>query len=98
MYVYQTKCNKCNALTQIHQFEKILVLSAGPSWRTRGLLAAANLTGLDLQILKQPPIHPDLVNAFQALGDESTQHPALARGSRTSISSNTSGNLISTLP
>lgn len=37
--------------------------------------AAAQLTGLQLKIPKQPPIHPDLVNAFQALGPEEIQHP-----------------------
>ncbi|GFF31854.1 hypothetical protein IFM61606_10749 [Aspergillus udagawae] len=56
-------------------FQTILTLSAGPSWRTRGLLAAANLTGLQIQIPKQPPIDPDLVNAFQNLGAEGSPHP-----------------------
>lgn len=59
----------------MYQFQEILVLSAAPSWRTRGLLAAAQLTGLQLKIPKQPPIHPDLVNAFQALGPEEIRHP-----------------------
>lgn len=39
------------------------------------MLAAAQLTGLQLKIPKQPPIHPDLVNAFQALGPEEIRHP-----------------------
>ncbi|KAK8117405.1 uncharacterized protein PG998_005686 [Apiospora kogelbergensis] len=46
-------------------FEKILVLSVGPSWRTRGLAAAANLTGLDFTILPQRQHSDELVHAFQ---------------------------------
>ncbi|KAK8007345.1 hypothetical protein PG989_001335 [Apiospora arundinis] len=46
-------------------FEKILVLSVGPSWRTRGLDVAANLTGLNFTILPQRPHSDQLVHAFQ---------------------------------
>ncbi|KAE8355892.1 hypothetical protein BDV28DRAFT_128072 [Aspergillus coremiiformis] len=54
-------------------FQSILALSAGPSWRTRGLMAAANLTGLSIYIPPQPPIHPDLVTVFETIGREDTQ-------------------------
>ncbi|OJJ95598.1 glycosyltransferase family 25 protein [Aspergillus aculeatus ATCC 16872] len=50
-------------------FQAIFALSAGPSWRTRGLLAAANLTGLEITLPPQPPISAAVVTAFQALGD-----------------------------
>ncbi|KAE8145228.1 hypothetical protein BDV25DRAFT_165135 [Aspergillus avenaceus] len=56
-------------------FQKVLALSTGPSWRTRGLMAAANLTGLDIDIPPQPPIHPDLVRTFETLGPEDGQRP-----------------------
>ncbi|KAE8394150.1 hypothetical protein BDV23DRAFT_17121 [Aspergillus alliaceus] len=57
-------------------FQSILALSTGPSWRTRGLFAAANLTGLSIQMPPQPPIHPDLVRIFETMGPEEIQHPA----------------------
>ncbi|EAU38147.1 conserved hypothetical protein [Aspergillus terreus NIH2624] len=56
-------------------FQKILALSAGPSWRSRGLQAAAELTGLQIEIPAQPPINPDLVNAYQTMGPASVEHP-----------------------
>ncbi|KAE8384727.1 hypothetical protein BDV23DRAFT_166244 [Aspergillus alliaceus] len=56
-------------------FQKILALSTGPSWRTRGLLAAANLTGLSIDIPPQPPIHPDLVTTFETLGQDGIERP-----------------------
>ncbi|KAK7921473.1 hypothetical protein PG985_009495 [Apiospora marii] len=46
-------------------FEQMLVLSVRPSWRTRGLEAAAKLTGLDFTILPQTPSPDDAVAAFQ---------------------------------
>ncbi|RMZ39271.1 hypothetical protein CA14_003208 [Aspergillus flavus] len=57
-------------------FQSILALSTGPSWRTRGLLAAASLTGLDIQIPPQPPINPNLVDAFEHMGPDNVQHPS----------------------
>ncbi|KAE8142818.1 hypothetical protein BDV38DRAFT_234083 [Aspergillus pseudotamarii] len=57
-------------------FQSILALSTGPSWRTRGLMAAANLTGLSIHIPPQPPIHPDLVKTFETLGSEYIRHPS----------------------
>ncbi|KAL4803338.1 hypothetical protein BDV18DRAFT_144613 [Aspergillus unguis] len=56
-------------------FEAILALSPFPSWRTRGLQAAANLTGLDIKIPSQPPLHPELVDAFAGLGPDDARHP-----------------------
>lgn len=47
------------------QFEQLLVLSVRQSWRTRGLEAAANLTGLSFNILPQTPSPDDAVQAFQ---------------------------------
>ncbi|KAK8094784.1 hypothetical protein PG997_001469 [Apiospora hydei] len=46
-------------------FEKLLVLSVRPSWRTRGLEAAAKLTGLDFTVLPQTPSPDDVLHAFQ---------------------------------
>ncbi|OJJ52371.1 hypothetical protein ASPSYDRAFT_62883 [Aspergillus sydowii CBS 593.65] len=56
-------------------FEAILALSPYSSWRTRGLQAAANATGLDIQIPPQPPIATDIVTAFASLGSEDRAHP-----------------------
>ena len=63
------------ATTNNGKFEKILTLSAKPSWRTRGIHAAANLTGLDIQIPPQPPINPNIVNAFPSFGPENIVRP-----------------------
>ena len=59
----------------ISKFEQILVLSHGPSWRTRGLAAAASLTGLQYTIPPQPPVHPDLRDAFAKIGGKEKDHP-----------------------
>ncbi|KAJ0422252.1 hypothetical protein BJY00DRAFT_79866 [Aspergillus carlsbadensis] len=56
-------------------FEAILALSPFPSWRTTGLLAAAHYTGLDIRIPPQPPIHPEMIDAFAALGPPEARHP-----------------------
>lgn len=57
-------------LTQFLKFEKLLVVSPRPSWRTRGLEAAAQLTGLNFTIPPQPKIVDEFVRAFQSLGAE----------------------------
>ncbi|OAG43374.1 hypothetical protein AYO21_02311 [Fonsecaea monophora] len=49
-------------------FEKLLALSSKPSWRTRGLQAAANLTGLEFTIPTQPHNPEELVHAFEEIG------------------------------
>ena len=51
-------------------FQKILALSTGRSWRTRGLTAAAAYTGLDIGIPKQPIITSELVEAFSRIVDD----------------------------
>ncbi|KAI9371062.1 hypothetical protein BJX61DRAFT_535106 [Aspergillus egyptiacus] len=56
-------------------FEAILALSPYPSWRTTELQAAAEFTGLDIRIPPQPPTHPEIVDAFAALGPEEARHP-----------------------
>lgn len=45
------------------------------SWRTRGLAAAASLTGLSIDIPPQPPINNDVAEAFADLSDDDTPHP-----------------------
>ncbi|KAI3322963.1 glycosyltransferase family 25 protein [Xylariaceae sp. AK1471] len=52
-------------------FQKLLVVSTGPSWRTRGLAAAANLTGLQLSIPPQPQNPQEFVRAFEKIGAQS---------------------------
>jgi hypothetical protein len=52
-----------------------VVLSAGPSWRTRGLEAAAKYSGIDLNIPVQPLITDELIDAFHKLGPTSVPHP-----------------------
>ncbi|KIW71679.1 hypothetical protein PV04_03817 [Phialophora macrospora] len=49
-------------------FQKLLALSSKPSWRTRGLLAAAELTGLDFTIPPQPRNPNELIHAFEDIG------------------------------
>ncbi|KUJ13305.1 uncharacterized protein LY89DRAFT_687467 [Mollisia scopiformis] len=56
-------------------FQKILVLSTRPSWRTRGLHAAAAHTNLDLTIPNQALPTDELITAFQSLGPSSVKHP-----------------------
>jgi len=56
-------------------FEKILVVSSRPSWRTRGLQAAGNFTGLDITTTEQPLILDEVIIAFQNLGSESGSRP-----------------------
>ncbi|KAI1302649.1 hypothetical protein F5Y03DRAFT_208362 [Xylaria venustula] len=51
-------------------FQKILALSTGPSWRTRGLDAAAQLTGLQVTVPTQPRNPPELLDAFAKIGKE----------------------------
>ncbi|OAP56638.1 hypothetical protein AYL99_08750 [Fonsecaea erecta] len=51
-----------------HNFEKLLVLSSRDSWRTRGLQAAANLSGLDFTIPTQPHNPEDVIYAFEDMG------------------------------
>lgn len=57
-------------------FQKILALSTRPSWRTRGLTAAASLTNLKVDIPDHPPLTDELVNAFGTMGDKGDE-PAL---------------------
>lgn len=42
-------------------------MSLKPSWRTRGLLAAAELTGLRIEIPEQPYNTDDLIRAFESI-------------------------------
>ncbi|KXJ86054.1 hypothetical protein Micbo1qcDRAFT_126930, partial [Microdochium bolleyi] len=59
-------------------FQKMLVLSTKPSWRTRGLLAAAKLTGLDFSIPPQPPNALTTIEGFMAMSPKGDKtRPAL---------------------
>ncbi|KAJ9615752.1 hypothetical protein H2200_001829 [Cladophialophora chaetospira] len=51
-------------------FQQLLALSAKPSWRTRGLHAAAKQTGLNFYIPPQPHNPPEFVEAFEHIGAE----------------------------
>ncbi|KAJ5183832.1 hypothetical protein N7492_001448 [Penicillium capsulatum] len=58
-------------------FQKILVLSDRPTWRTRGLQAAANLTNLDITIPPKPPVDDRLAKSFMEIDqDNGYNHPA----------------------
>lgn len=57
------------------QFEKIIALSLGTTWRVGGLRAAANITGLDIYIPIQPRIRPEVAKAFEDLGAEGVPRP-----------------------
>ncbi|KPI36212.1 uncharacterized protein AB675_8846 [Cyphellophora attinorum] len=49
-------------------FQTILALSTGPSWRSRGLNAAAKYVGIQVQYPPQPRNPESLVEAFQKIG------------------------------
>ncbi|KAI1104098.1 glycosyltransferase family 25 protein [Jackrogersella minutella] len=51
-------------------FQKLLALSTKSSWRTRGLEAAANLTGLEFTVPPQGHSSDEFVKAFQNIGAE----------------------------
>jgi hypothetical protein len=51
------------------------VLSEGPSWRTRGLNAAAEYSGIDLEIPVQAPLTEEMIDVFQKMGPASVPHP-----------------------
>ncbi|KAL4994179.1 hypothetical protein BDV10DRAFT_9881 [Aspergillus recurvatus] len=59
-------------------FQQIFALSQRHSWRTRGLKAAANLTGLQVTIPPQPPVDDRLAEAFASIqgGPWETEHPS----------------------
>jgi Glycosyltransferase family 25 (LPS biosynthesis protein) len=56
-----------------------LVLSKSPSWRTRGLTAAAAYTGLDIEIPVQALPTPEFIQVFRDLGDPKGKHPGLGQ-------------------
>ena len=64
----QVGIQKSAAVNATLGFEKILALSQSPSWRTHGLQAAANLTGLTITIPPHPYTSPKLGDAFANLG------------------------------
>lgn len=66
------------------QFQKILALTpSSVSWRTKGLIAAAQLVGLQIDIPTQPPNSRHFIDAFAAQdgprswGSPRTTHPNL---------------------
>jgi len=63
------------------------VLSKGPSWRTRGLHAAAKYTGLDVTIPIQPHVTDEMIAAFQEMGSKDVPHPKQLGEARTWLSS-----------
>ena len=60
-------------------FQKLLALAIGPSWRSRGLEAAAKITNLTIEIPVQSSFTEEFVNAFMELGPPEGKHPG--RGS-----------------
>lgn len=56
-------------------FQKILALSTGTPWRVDGLKAAANLTGLDIEISIQDSPTPEQVVTFQDLSRDGSTRP-----------------------
>ncbi|QDS69952.1 hypothetical protein FKW77_002426 [Venturia effusa] len=75
-YVEQPESPRASASNSSLGFEKIVVLSRKPSWRTRGLQAAADLTGLEISIPSQPFISPHVAEAFEKIGTGETVIPA----------------------
>ena len=60
-------------------FQKLLALAKGPSWRSRGLEAAAKITNLTIEIPIQSSYTEELVHAFMEIGPQESKHPG--RGS-----------------
>ena len=56
-------------------FQKIFALSHAPSWRSRGLLKAAQHSGLEISIPKQAAWSPALIDAFRYMGSIGVPHP-----------------------
>jgi hypothetical protein len=50
-------------------------MSRSPSWRTRGLQAAASYSGIDLEIPVQPLLTDEMIHAFQKMGPPDVSHP-----------------------
>jgi hypothetical protein len=50
-------------------------MSRGPSWRTRGLQAAADYSGIDLEIPVQPLLTDEMIDAFRKMGPPDATHP-----------------------
>ena len=71
----------CGLTRCFNQFQKVLSVSTRPSWRTRGLEAAAKLTGLEVTIPIQPSLHEHLVTAFQNIGSDNRTIKRPLRGS-----------------
>lgn len=81
--LFQTKTQQANpsaprqaATNRTLGFQKILALSTSPSWRTRGLLAAAEYTGLDIEIPPQVPVAQEVADAFRRIGENDSTVPA----------------------
>lgn len=50
-------------------------MAKGPSWRSRGLEAAAKITNLTIEIPIQSTFTDELVSAFMDLGPQASKHP-----------------------
>lgn len=61
-------------------FQKILTLSTGPSWRTRGINTVAAYTGLDI-IPPHPIVLQELAEAFAKIGTDESVADHLPLGS-----------------
>ncbi|KAJ9613431.1 hypothetical protein H2200_003373 [Cladophialophora chaetospira] len=77
-----SRAQQTGASTNLAQFQKLLALSTGESWRTRGLKAASDLVGLDFTIPIQPQNPQELVEAFANIGKDSGKNTP-AHGSAT---------------
>lgn len=53
----------------LSQFSGIVAVSNGPSWRVDGLLEAANLTGIDIDIPQQPAWTAEDIDTFRRFKD-----------------------------
>ncbi|KAF2656275.1 glycosyltransferase family 25 protein [Lophiostoma macrostomum CBS 122681] len=59
------------SVAKVFQFEAILALSQGTKWRLDGLMAAASITGLKIQVPAQPGWSDQFTHAFQDFGPSS---------------------------
>lgn len=80
LFANAPSCDQVTNDIYVH-FETILTVSSKPSWRTRGLSAAAEVARLDIVVPPQPFIFGEMVKAYSGIGSEDTNAKRPSQGS-----------------